>query len=225
MAVIVVATGLAGFAASVALLALGVASMPVRYVLAVAVAYAVFLLLVRVWIGWQRRRITRHLDAIDLVPDLPGGGPGVEDAPWEGGGGRFGGGGAGRSWGDGEAPAAEAGSILPDVGPALDVDLDEGAAVLVPVAILVGGVLVSVYVVWTAPALLAELLLDVALTSSLYRRLRKLEPESWLATAVRRTWMPVTAVALLVACGGAAMQWMVPGADSIGDVLNGGRPR
>jgi hypothetical protein len=234
MTVIVVATGLAGFGASVALLSLGVSSMPARYLAAVVAAYAVFLLLVRLWAEYQRRHLSAA-DAIDIAGDLldltrvP--------EPWTGGRGTFGGGGAGRSWDDTspdlpssaapspETPlattAVEAGST--GASHAFDVDVDDAWVLVVLPIILLGGLLAAVYVIYSAPVLLGEVLLDVALVSGLYRRLRKLEPQSWLSTAVRRTWIPVTVVALLVAAGGFVMQAMVPDADSIGDVLRAPR--
>lgn len=219
MTAIVLATGLAGFGVSVALLALGVASMPIRYTVAVLAAYAVFLLLVRLWALYQRRRLEVHGSLADFVPDPDHAATDVGTSV--GGGGRFGGGGAGRSWED-EAVAPDAAPVTSGV-PALDLDLDEGWVLVVPVVVLVGGVLAAVYVVYTAPVLLAEVLLDVVLVSGLYRRLRRLESRSWLTTAIRRTWVPVALVVLLVAAGGFVIQHVVPQADSIGDVLGAGR--
>jgi hypothetical protein len=237
MSVIVVGTGLAGFGASVVLLSLGVSSMPARYLVAVAAAYAVFLLLVRLWVEYQRRRLDPEADAIDVIADLmPEMGVTGAPEPWTGGGGTFGGGGAGRSWEspapdfaspDASSPEATIATTAVEAGPtggthaglALDADLDDAWVLVVPLVILVGGLLAAAYIIYAAPVLLGELLLDAALVSGLYNRLRKLEPRSWLSTAVRRTWAPVTAVAFLVAAGGFVMQAMVPEADSIGDVL------
>lgn len=208
MVAIVTATGLVGLGASIALLALGVTSMPVRYALAVLVAYAVFLLLVRLW-------ASRRLDADASSLDVPGPGGGPREGPTFGGG-RFGGGGAGRGWeGGAVAPETTAAPSLSGV----DVDLDEGWIVVVPVALLVGGVLAAAYIVYAAPVLFAEVLLDVALVSGLYRRLRTIEARSWLTTAIRHTWVPVTLVVLLVVTLGFVIQHQVPQADSIGDVL------
>ena len=75
------------------------------------------------------------------------------------------------------------------------------------------------YVVWTAPVLLAEVLLDVVLVAGLYRSLRSLEPQSWLRTAVRRTWKSAVVVAVLMAAFGFVVQTLLPQVDSIGDVL------
>jgi hypothetical protein len=229
MLLIVVATGVAGFAASAVLLRLGTWSMPLRYVLATLLAYAVFLLLVRLWAEYQRRRLADFAvdvadAAIDAIPYPDGGGAGVE--PWSGGEGRFGGGGAGRSWGVADAadvevePAPVAAVRAADGGGSwFDLDVDDAWVVVVPLVLVVGGIVAAASLLYAAPMLLAEVLLDVVLVSGLYRRLRKVEPQSWLATAVRRTWIPVVGVTLLLAAGGWAVQRAVPQADSIGDVF------
>lgn len=55
MSLVVALTGGAGFLASYSLLQLGVDSMAVRYPIAAATAYAVFLLLLWIWLVIQRR--------------------------------------------------------------------------------------------------------------------------------------------------------------------------
>lgn len=238
MTVIVVGTGLAGFGASVALLSLGVSSMAVRYLIAVLLAYASFLFFVRLWIAYQRRQLELDVDAIDLIPDSVST-QAVPRTPESlgGDGGEFGGGGAGGSWESVPPTPATAGipahgpvATSPDAdavagagssaGGEFDLpDPDEGWVLVVPFLLLLGGLFAALYVVYVAPVLLAEVLLDVLLVSGLYRRLRKLEPQSWLSTAVRRTWVPVTVVAALVTAAGFTMQRLVPQANSIGDVL------
>lgn len=236
MSVIVIGAGLAGFATSVVLLVLGLTSMSVRYPLAVMAAYVVFLGLVRLWVVYHRRRFEADADLADALPDvLPdlqwGGGP--RTGAFAGEGGEFGGGGVTGTW-EGPSPAApqfssvdvvaedaptsSAGDTLAGLA---DVDVDDGAVILIPVALIAAAVLAVGYVVYAAPALLAEVALDAALVSGLYRRLRRLEPRSWLATVVRRTWLPMVVVAGLLGMGGYILQTTVPGADSIGDVFRG----
>lgn len=224
MTMIVGGTGLAAFGTSATLLALGVSSMPARYLVAVLVAYSLFLLLVRWWAEYTRRRLA-GVDLMDLLPDVvPGGADAGALDPWMGGGGRFGGAGAGREWAS-DASAPDATPPAPvstggvSTGGALDVDLDEAWVLVVPVLVAVGGLLAAAYVVYAAPVLLAEVLLDVVLVSGLYRRLRKVDSRSWLSTAVRMTWAPAAAVLLLVVGGAFAIQAMVPWAASIGDLF------
>jgi hypothetical protein len=234
MLVIISVTAIVGFFASVALLALGLRSMAVRYPLAALLAYGSFLLAVRVWAELHRREPKLDsdiVDALDIVVDgfplpLPdvapgfaggGGGGGVS-----GGGGDFGGGGASGSWNASSAGATPSGGTGGgggggSIGDLLD--LDEGWAVIVVIVALIGGVIAAFFVVWSAPALLAELVLDVALVSRLYQRVKHLERRSWLRTAVRKTWVAALVVVLLAAAAGTALQLAAPGADSIGDTV------
>jgi hypothetical protein len=91
MLLIVVLTGAVGFVASFLLLKLGLTEMWIRYLLAFAVAYLAFLLLL--WL-WLRTRAEDYAD----VPDLSGLGNSSNGAnpgeSFSGGGGNFGGGGA-----------------------------------------------------------------------------------------------------------------------------------
>lgn len=93
---------------------------------------------------------------------------------------------------------------------------------LLLLALALGLALASLYVVYIAPTLFAELLLDAGLSAALYRRLRHAEPDGrWLRTALRRTVWPCVATALLLAAVGAGLAAAVPGARSIGEVLHG----
>jgi hypothetical protein len=93
MLFLVLLTGVAGLAASYALLQSGVDSMPLRYPLSVGCAYVVFLLLLWLWLR------TKAEDYVDGGMDIPlpdgGAGHGAEHGHvFSGGGGHFGGGGA-----------------------------------------------------------------------------------------------------------------------------------
>lgn len=219
MLLLVLLTGASGFLASAVLLAVGFAPMGPRYLLACLVAYACFLALLGIWIRWRRD----GGDVSDLDPglDLADFGEGLPS--WRGGGGRSGGGGASAQF---EAPDAPFASALrtPSAGKGsagfdFDLDADAAAVPLLLALLVLGLVLSSLFVVWTAPALFAELLLDGVLAAALYRRLRHLERRHWLDTAVRKTIWPFVATALVLALVGFGLQSAVPQADSIGDVL------
>jgi hypothetical protein len=78
----------------------------------------------------------------------------------------------------------------------------------------------SLWIVYAAPALLAELLFDAVLAAGLYRRLRRSEARHWLDTAVRRTFVPfLLMLAGLVAFGLGVRHWY-PDAHSIGELLH-----
>lgn len=213
-------TGLIGFLVSLGLLRLGLDHMGWRYATAFLAAYACFLAMLRLWAHTYRSGSDPG-DALDV--DL---GPGADGAPdgMEGGGGTFGGGGASGSWDDGFAGAAsDADSVGADaVGSALSADLDEGWLLLLPLALLLSGLVAVAFVIYSAPLLLAELVLDIVILGGVYRRLRGVEPESWLWNALRRTWLPALVLCLLLVGLGFAMQAATPEARSIGEALAAG---
>ena len=210
MFILVSLTGLAGFGASVAMLAAGVDTMALRYLLAMGVAYIVFLLLL--WL-WLRTSAADYLD-----PSLMGDGDGERAhgaAEFCGGGGSFDGGGASANFEfDGGAVEAIADKPLKAIAHA-----DEGALPLAVLLLALGIVLSSLFVVWTAPILFAEILVDALLAAGLYRRLRVLDPQHWMLAALKRTMVPFILTTLVVAGAGWAMQSYAPEARSLGEVL------
>ena len=241
MTLIVTCTGAAGFVASFLLLHLGLRLPALRYAVAVAAAYGVFLLLVRLWLAVQRRRLELP-DGGGFDLDLGGGGriggsvPGSGGGGFSGGGGRFGGGGATALFDDGaggtsDASAQALAAVSADSSPSssggsgsgfsLDLNLD-GDDWFVVVAI--GAVLVvcfgaSIYVITSAPVLFAEVLVDGSLSAGLYRHVKGLDEESWLEAALRRTWLPFAAVAAMFVAAGVVFHKVAPEAASIGGVI------
>ena len=211
VSLILALAGLAAFAASAGTLRLGVEVMWLRYLVATVAGYAAFLLLLRVWIAFHREGWN-----LDLVPDFGGGvalgGPGGV-APSQAGfsGGASGGGGASSNWGGGSSSASKAFNA--------GVDVDDAWPVVLAAVLALGAVIAMLYVVYAAPALLAEVALDAALVTGIYRKVRQQDLRHWLYSAVRSTAIPAVIVAVCVALAGAALQWAVPTALSIGDVL------
>ena len=227
----VIVAGVTGLLTSFVALHLGLSRMAVRYPLAVAVAYLVFLGYLWIWLRTHGLRIRSEARSrtLDISPsDLD-----VVQFPFRfdsgatfegfGQGGGFSGGGGGAEWGDaaGEAPAhaaavAQAGK---KAGSGVSVDFDDGAWVLlvagVAAALVVGA---AIYVIYIAPVLFAEILLDAALAGGLYHRLRAVDGGSWWQSAIRRTIIPAAASALIVSIAGGIMQSVYPGASSIGMV-------
>jgi len=229
MSLIVALTGAAGLLFSFLLLRAGVEGMALRYPLALAGAYAVFLFLLWLWLRTQASDYGDVPDPTGLLPD-PGGGGGSCEAslPMQaGGGGDFGGGGAsasfdgpGSGWAGGEAspPSSSSSSIGDAVG---SFDAAELAIPLIAVALAVGLALASLYVVYVAPVLFAELLLDGALSYTLYRRLRAGDDSPhWFTTALRRTALPFALTAVFLAAVGWALSAYAPGARSLGEALH-----
>jgi hypothetical protein len=217
MSLIVGLTGAAGLLFSFVLLQLGVTSMALRYPLAMLMAYGVFLVLL--WL-WLRTKAEDYVDIPDLSGLVPGGSG--DCAPViQGGGGHFGGGGASGSF-DGPAsfaPAESDASPLSEAASAVGDGADELAIPLIVIAMVLGLALASRYVVYAAPILFAELLVDGALSWALYRRIQATDSPHWLESAVRRTALPFLLTGVFVAATGAAMAAYAPGAQSIGAVI------
>lgn len=249
MSLILSATGAAGFLASFVLLRLGVWRMWLRYALAVLFAYAVFLLLLRLWLMFQGRAARGGDELFDLnltnILSSPSG-SGASASETFGGGGDFGGAGAAGSW---DAPA---GGALPSGGGAhfasaggggggsvgsagggggsggsgggggiglLDFGADDEGCVflLLALALIAAGVLAALYVVYAAPLLLAEILVEGVLLSGLYRGMKRAGDGNWLRAVARRTWLPVLLTLASFAAAGYLLQRAAPRARSIGE--------
>lgn len=228
------AVGLAGVVAlcvSAVLLSVGFEAMATRYLVATLAAYGCFLLLVRGWVALYLRGRSHHVDPVDAVDVID-----VSDdyalsrshADHDVDGGQFGGGGAGGSFEmDGDAaPVIVPGSSA--VGNATS----EGASGLLgsaaeeawPLFVVVGAVIAAIagvgFIVWTAPALLAELVLDALILGGVARGLRHVEPEHWTVGIVRRTWIPALSLVVVVTIAGWALDVAAPEASSIGPAVH-----
>ncbi|MGH8028515.1 MAG: hypothetical protein ACREO3_01135, partial [Arenimonas sp.] len=209
-------TGAVGLMASWGLRIAGWHAMGTRYLLAISVAYLVFLGLLRVWL---RMRPGEHFD-FPNVGNGPGGSGSEAGGPrtFEGGGGDFGGGGASGSF-DGGVDVDVPGSDSVIDGVLEGAGDGEGCLVVIPLALLAIIVLAALTVVWSAPTLFAEVLLDMLLAAGLYRRLRRASSSDWLQTALRRTAVPFLLTALLVGGTGIVLQRLAPQADTLGEAI------
>jgi hypothetical protein len=234
MSLLVSLTGGAGLLASFLLLHAGMDSMALRYPVALAVAYGVFLLLL--WL-WLRTKADDWTDVPDAGIDLPLPTSGGSPAWTSGGGGQFGGGGASghfdapmplQALSPGPSPSVGSSvsegvtdGLADSLGSVSDVaDADELVIPLLVVALAVGLALSSLYVIYSAPTLFAELLLDGALAATLYRRLRGIETRHWVSTALRRTVLPFAITAVFLSAVGWGLQSYAPGARSLGDAIH-----
>ncbi len=187
------------FLTSVALLAAGVRSMPLRYAAAASVGYAVFLIELRIWIAAMKRRVGESPDPLDAL-DAGGGGSG----------------GGGSEHLDADP------SVWSDLS---GLDGDEGGCLGVLVLlVLLAAFSAVVYVIWAAPLLLAELMLDGVIVTGVARHFRRVPRRDWLHSALRRTVVPFAILLLVVTTLGFVVQRADPEADSIGDVVRS-KPR
>lgn len=233
MVVVLCAAGV-GFLASAVMLWMGLRYMPVRYALASLAGYGVFLGLMNRWLGHHSRSavVDGIVDAATPI-DIPGGlfrgGSRVAERAADG---LFRG---GRSGGAGASASFDAPGVAPPVNPAplmlsshadkgsskglsLDLDLDDGVKVLPVLAIIaiVAGLVACASVIWTAPQMMAELLVDGAVAGAAYQRLHA-STRDWTFDVARRTWLPASAIILTFVLLGVAGHYFKPGADSIGD--------
>lgn len=215
MFILVSLTGLAGFGASVAMLAAGIDTMALRYTLAMGVAYLAFLLLL--WL-WLRTSAADYLDPGYFGNADGNGGAGDGAADFAGGGGSFDGGGASAHVEFGTQESSI--DAIVDKPLAVVGEADESTIPLVVILLALGIALSSLFVIWSAPVLFAEILVDALLATGLYRRLRMLEPRHWMLAALRRTVIPFVLTTLTVAGLGWGMQAHAPEARSLGEVLS-----
>ena len=187
------------------------------YPIAISIAYCVFLLLLALWLWLQRRSLDIDPSVLDFIPSGP---TGHRESFQFGGGEDFGGGGAGGSWGESASSSSSAvsngGSAPHAVG--FDLDLEEGWLIVLAIIALIGSLIASFYIIYIAPALLAEILVDGALVAGLYRRVRRIEQRHWLHAAVRQTILPALLVALFFTVAGYALQKAIPDAHTMGEI-------
>jgi len=205
MSLILLLTGLAGFLASFSLLQLDVSRMWIRYPIAILIAYGVFLLLLRLWLWIYGRDMEVDLDPdlAEVVLDLPSGGYAPSEVSHANVGGDIGhthAGGSSSWWS----------------GIDFDLDLDDGWFLVIAVIVLIGALIASLYIIYIAPLLLAEILIDGVLLVGLYKKVKHIDQQHWLRAAVRRTIIPVLLIAMFFSIAGFAMQRIAPEAHSIG---------
>lgn len=200
---------LACWALSAALMRAGIGSLALRWSVALAGGYVVFLGLLWLWCRWLLSRGQADGDlpldaALDPVPSGRGG-SGVECGD------------SGLEAGDLAEGAGEAAKgVLEAAGAA-----DEGIVVVVPLALVVGiAVLiasalgVAVFGLFGVEVLLG-VAVEIAFASAGGALAFRARREGWLAHATGRTWRPMLIVLALAAALGAVIDHWLPGAGSL----------
>lgn len=211
-------TGLSGLVTSYALLHLGLETMWSRYLASFGIAYLVFLFLLWVW-------LRSRADGFGDIPDLSGSNtasssPDNATLRLPSHDGEFGGGGASGSYDSLVADISDSAGTSP-VSNALS-SVGEAEEFAIPLAAILFFVILlfsTFFVIYSAPVLFAELIVDSMLAASLYRRLRGLESRHWLETAIRRTAGPFALTAAVISAGGGIMSQYVPEARSLGEFI------
>src|SRR5262249_45713047 len=118
---------------------------------------------------------------------------------------------------------ASNGSSIGGLGKLGDVGDGEGVELIVVLLIIIAllaALFASVWILFDAPVLLAELLVDGALIAGLAKRLRKPDGEHhWAMTALRRTFVPFLITAAAFAFVGFCLQYFVPDATTMFEAL------
>jgi hypothetical protein len=217
----------AAFVTSFVLMSLHVHWMAIRYGVAAVAGYGTFLLLLQAWVRWRWSRVQLNADGNDVIdagsnldipiPSLSGGGSGPSFA---GGGGRSGGGGASGAW---DSPGQSASSVKigggKGGGGGLDLDGDDLFWVIVAVVAAFGGAIAIGYVIWIAPTLLAEAVVDGAVAGKVYHGMQKQDHEFWTEEIFKRTIVSGLVVIVCAIVAGYAFNKIAPEAVSIGGVL------
>ncbi len=216
---------LSGWAISTGLMHAGIERLSLRWGLAIAGAYLIYLVLLRFLCGWLLSRdegdANPQLDGIDALSPARGEGNAPEFS--SGGGGDFGGGGASGSFDAadggsavGEAASDVAGGVLEAAGSA-----DESIVVIVPLAVVVGvaaliagGLGVAVFGLFGIEVLLG-VAVEIAFAAAGGALAFRAGREGWLQHAAARTVWPLLVVALLCVMLGAAIDHWLPQANSL----------
>ena len=202
----------------------GITEMWVRYAVALLLAYGTFFMGVWVWLHlsqygrhlraeWGRRSDWMPDSGLNILPNINLGGGGSAspaEMPFQGVGGAFDGGGAGGSWDVADTSVAldmPGSDVLESVGGVADAG-DEGGCLLIIAGILIAIALSAVfgataYVIYQAPAILAEVIFEVLLGSPLARGAQALDSANWAAVLLKKTWKPFALMA------GAAMSFVL----------------
>jgi hypothetical protein len=221
MLIVTLATA-AAFLTSFLLLAVNLQSMAVRYGAAALAGYATFLILLHAWVRWKWSRVRFNgdgevFDVASHLIDVP---VHVVDSAARvgGGGGRSGGGGSSGGWGSGDKASVSGGGGKGGAGWNLDFDADDLFWVIVAVVAAFAGIAAIGYVIWIAPTLLAELIVNGAIAGKVYHGMRKHEDSFWTSHIFRHTIVSGVVVVVCAILVGYAFNRIAPEARSIGGV-------
>jgi len=241
MTLILTATFVIGLIMTKLLAEMHLTRMWVRYMLAVTIAYAGFLGLIRFWLFYlgicaRRDRSRNALDLGDFgdafcnLGSTPlnfsfsnvgsGGSSGGVGGDWNSGASSFGGGGAGGSWGDPEPSVA-----VPKVsgggggGGGLNFDFDEGWIFVLLIVVVLAILSAGIYLVWAAPAIFGETAFHAVLATALIKKTKEMHEPGWVGSVMKSTAIPFAFVLAATIAFGVAAQKHCPSAITVRDAL------
>jgi len=232
MGLILTSVVTSGVLGSKLLLYVGIHSMALRYSIAVLLSYAVFLLMIRIWIWW----VSSAKLALDLSLNN-GWGSGGSSGSSSGNGGRVsfgggssGGGGATNSWTEGEARGlvsqgrasgsstargGNSGGWFSGLG---DIDGDDWWILLLLALLVLSILCAGGYLIYAAPQFLPEAAWQAALAGGL-RRMTTRKPD-WMLAVMRSSAIPFAVVLIFAVVLGWQAQKYCPGASRLVDVFS-----
>ena len=107
---------------------------------------------------------------------------------------------------------------LPDIGVPLELDADDLVWILIALVVVFAAGAAVLYVIYLAPTLLAEALVDVLIAGGVYRRLRRHDSTHWTTHVFQHTAIPAAVVVVSAVVAGYLLQQVAPDAHSIGGV-------
>lgn len=215
MLLIVTLTGGVGFLSSFVLLHAGFETLWQRYFFAFVAAYLAFLLFMWLWLNTNARNVDfSSVDSSTAQSSIEISGGGGGDAA---------GGGAGDSFvvlSDSEVSMSSVINETPISG-AFE-SAAEAEEFAIPLMLILCVVLLlcsSLFVVYSAPILFAELIVDALLAAKLYRGLKVVPAHHWLSTSIKRTLLPFLLTGMCIVLAGWLMGIYRPEAHSLGEFL------
>ena len=243
MTAMLIATLLAGVAATRILAAAGLQIFAIRYAVAVVVAYAVFVGSVRLWLLYiafcaaaaKRRQTSNSGDDWFDCLNFSGSGSsslsGGSSSSLTEGGGRFGGGGASGSWG---APQSASRSVMPAFFSSSstkssssskgDGDFGELMLVVLIIAVVVAVIAVFFWMIYAAPAILSEAAFNAVLAGALAKHAQRATRGSWVGSVIHATWMPFALILVLAVVLGWFAQKYCPAATRLSEAVHCAHP-
>jgi hypothetical protein len=193
--VILSTTFLCGLFISRALFEAGIRDIVIRSCTASILAYIVFFILIRLWLGYVRLRIGPDANVFDYKRPQDSSKPNS----------------SGSSWFD-----------LPDPGIADFADFEGCAIALLLIALFIGLIYGLLFLITQTPVILTEAAFEFLLANSLIRTVKRIDRGNWKGSVLAASWKPFGITFLIIILVTLGIQNKCPGATRIRDVFQCG---
>lgn len=207
MTLIIVTAAVLAALLSKLLLHVGLTSMPLRYGVVTLAAYLVFFLLIKLWIRFVATQVPEGGAAEAVVAEAGGAvAVGALDAERR----------ASTSSGGGDA-GGSGGDFSFDLGSMEG----EGAAIVIVVGVAVAVIFgAGIFVVWHAPAILAEAAVGGVLAGALGRATGRANAAGWVVGVLRATIVPALIIFAVAVATGVVVHWLCPTATKLSQAFS-----